>query len=67
MPLDLNYYKDTFELTQIEAKNDYEEITGLSKSEDEINIGDLLSIISTQKKQINELKGTLRMLTMNRP
>lgn len=67
MPLDLNYYKDTFELTQIEAKNDYEEITSLSKSEDEINIGDLLSIISTQKKQINELKGTVRMLTMDRP
>lgn len=67
MPLDLSYYKDTFELTQIEAKNDYKEITSLSKPEDEIDIGELLSIISAQKKQINELKGTVRMLTMNKP
>ena len=67
MPLDLNYYKDTFELTQIEAQNDFQEVAGLSQLEDEVNIGRLLSVIDTQKKHIKDLEGTLRMLTQNRP
>lgn len=67
MPLDLRYYKDSFELALIEAKNDFGEIQALKKPEDNLDIGELLALISTQKKQINELRGTLRMLTMRNP
>ena len=67
MPLDLNYYKDTFELTQIEAQNDFQEGAGLNQLEEEVNIGRLLSVIDTQKKHIKDLEGTLRMLSQNRP
>lgn len=62
MPLDFNYYKDSFELTQIEAQNDYEELE--TKTEEEVDIEDLLAVISAQRKKINELQGTVRMLTM---
>jgi flagellar biosynthesis protein FlhG len=64
MPLALDYYKDTFELTQIEAHNDFEELESLRKNEEELNLEELLTIISAQEKQINELRGTIRMLTM---
>ncbi len=67
MPLDLNYYKDTFELTQIEAQNDFQELAGLNQLEEEVNISKLLSVIDTQKKHIKDLEGTLRMLTQNSP
>jgi len=65
MPLDLNYYKDSFELAQIEASTDYQEIRTL-KSE-ELDVGELLAIISTQRKKIRELEGTVRMLTLKNP
>jgi hypothetical protein len=35
-----------------------------TKTEEEVDIGDLLAVISAQKKKINELQGTVRMLTM---
>ncbi len=64
MPLDLSYYKDTFELAMIEAQNDFEELLASEKPEEHVDIGELLALISNQKKQISELKGTVRMLTM---
>ncbi|MFW6139482.1 MAG: AAA family ATPase [Spirochaetota bacterium] len=67
MPLDLDYYSDSFELARIEADNDREEIQASQKPEEEFDVGELLSIISQQKKQIQELRGTVRMLTMKNP
>ena len=64
MPLDLDYYKDSFELAQIEAQNDYQEIEASRKSDEELNVGELLTVISVQQKQINELRSHIRMLTM---
>jgi flagellar biosynthesis protein FlhG len=65
MPLELDYYADTYELTLLEAQNDFEELQSRGKEvEDEVDAGDLLAIISDQKKQINELRGTIRMLTL---
>jgi flagellar biosynthesis protein FlhG len=65
MPLDLDYYADTYELALIEAQNDYEELQTMgSGEEEEIEAADMLAIISDQKRQINELRGTVRMLTM---
>jgi flagellar biosynthesis protein FlhG len=64
MPLDLDYYADTYELALIEAQNDYEEMQTMGKDEDDVDAGDLLAIISEQKQQINELRGTIRNLTL---
>ncbi len=65
MPLELDYYADTYELALIEAQNDFEELQSRGKEgEEEVDAGDLLAIISDQKKQINELRGTIRMLTL---
>lgn len=64
MPLDLDYYQDSFELAQIEAMSDYQEMEASRTPEEEINIGDLLTVISAQQKRINELKNHIRMLTM---
>jgi len=64
MPLDIDSYTDSFELAQIEAYNDYEELQLLTKPEEEFNARDMLAIISEQKKKIDELQGTVRMLTI---
>jgi len=64
MPLDLSYYKDTFELTQIEAQNDYEKLITCEKPLSGIDVGKLLAITSAQKEKIKELSDTIRMLTM---
>ena len=65
MPLDLDYYADTYELALIEAQNDLEEFQSVGqKDDDEIDAAEMLAIISNQKKQIDELRGTVRMLTM---
>jgi flagellar biosynthesis protein FlhG len=66
MPLDFSYYKDTFELTQIEAQNDYQEAAGLTKLEDEVRISKLLTVIDKQKQHIKDLEGHMRMLTQNK-
>jgi flagellar biosynthesis protein FlhG len=66
MPLDLSYYKDSFELTQIEAQNDYAEIENARQDEENIDIGEFITIISAQRKKINELQGIIRMLTMEK-
>ena len=65
MPLELEYYADTYELALLEAQSDYEDLPAMEKEEeDEVNAADLLAIISDQKRQINELRGTVRMLTL---
>lgn len=67
MPLDLESYKDTYELAQIEAENDLLEMKDAVTSEQDlsnIETAELIAIISDQKRQIRELQGTLRMLTM---
>ena len=66
MPLDFTYYRDTFELTQIEAQNDYQEVAGLTKLEEEVKISKLLTVIDKQKQHIKDLEGTVRMLTQNK-
>jgi flagellar biosynthesis protein FlhG len=64
MPLETDHYKDSFELAMIEAQNDYKGSIDNEQDKDEFDIGGLISIISNQKKEINELRGTVRMLTL---
>ncbi|MEE8441021.1 MAG: MinD/ParA family protein, partial [Spirochaetia bacterium] len=69
MPLDLEEYEDSFELAQIEAEDDYREInphphTRAEESPEEATAEEFMRMIATQKQQIDELQGTVRMLTM---
>ncbi len=64
MPLDLNYYSDSYELAKIEAENDFEEISASKPVDERFDVGELMAVIREQKKQINELRGTIRMLTL---
>jgi flagellar biosynthesis protein FlhG len=66
MPLDLSYYKDSFELAQIEAHNDWEEIQARQQSKEEVDAGDLIELMSAQRRKISELQGIIRNLTMGR-
>ena len=66
MPLDLQEYEDSFELATIEARNDFTEVDGMEDARQRAGVSpeDFLAIIAAQKKKIEELQGTVRMLTM---
>ncbi len=64
MPLDLDYYSDSYELAKIEAENDYEEISASKPVDERFDVGELMAVIRQQKNQINELRSTIRMLTL---
>ncbi|MFO7782903.1 MAG: P-loop NTPase [Spirochaetia bacterium] len=66
MPLDLQEYEDSFELASIEARNDFTEVDGMEDARQRAGVSpeDFLAIIAAQKKKIEELQGTVRMLTM---
>lgn len=65
MPLDLEEYEDSFELASIEAQNDFSDVEGIEDMRQAgISPEDFLAIIAAQKKKIEELQGTVRMLTM---
>lgn len=66
MPLDLQEYEDSFELASIEARNDFTEVDGMEDARQQAGVSpeDFLAIIAAQKKKIEELQGTVRMLTM---
>jgi flagellar biosynthesis protein FlhG len=67
MQIEHDQYKDSFELAMTEAQNDYEEPVVNMQDKEKPDIGELIALISNQKKQINELRGTVRMLTMKNP
>lgn len=71
MPLELDYYSDSFELAQIEAENDLAilaEYEAAEKGEETAEVGQydidkLLELVRIQQEKINELQNTLRMLS----
>jgi len=68
MPLELDYYSDSFELAHIEMENDLEALQGTDVEEpnpEEHEVGKLLELIRIQQSKIQELQGTLRILSMN--
>jgi flagellar biosynthesis protein FlhG len=72
MPLDLSEYEDSFELAAIEAEDDYANInphphTRAEQTPDEASAEEFIRLIAAQKQRINELQGTVRMLTMQSP
>jgi flagellar biosynthesis protein FlhG len=65
MPLDTEEYDDSFGLAAIEAQNDFSDVEGIEDMRQAgITPEDFLAIIAAQKKRIEELQGTVRMLTM---
>lgn len=70
LPLDLSMYKDSFELADIEARYDFSEKDPAGKGgADTAGLGpeEFLAVMTAQQKKINELQGTIRMLTMKNP
>ena len=65
MPLELDYYSDTFELAHIETENDLAALDGSSGNPDseQYDVDKLLELIRIQQTRIPELQGTLRMLS----
>lgn len=69
MPLDLEEYEDSFGLAQIEAEDDFAAVVprqrGPQPAPGEAEDTErLIGLIAEQKKKIEELQGTVRMLTM---
>ncbi len=66
LPLDLSEYKDSFELAEIESHYDLAE-TGTAeakKQEEGLTPEEFITVLTAQQKKINELQGTIRMLTL---
>jgi flagellar biosynthesis protein FlhG len=73
MPLELDQYEDSFALARIEAANDFEEWQREISSDAEarereevLTNEDLIGVIREQQAKIQDLKGTLRMLTLRK-
>jgi hypothetical protein len=68
MPFDFSEYSDSYELAEIEARNDIEDVQSgeyqLAGREQSLPQEEYLSVIAAQRQKINELEGTVRMLTM---
>ena len=68
MPLELDYYADSFELAQIETENDLSasrQTREESRDEDRYDIDKLLELVRIQQTRIQELQSTLKMLSIN--
>lgn len=65
LALETDLYEDSFELTRIELQYDEAEEGGVEgEGADSFNPEEFLAIVTSQKKRIQELQGTVRMLTM---
>ena len=69
MPLELDYYNDSFELAHIETANDMaaiQEESSRDQESDDYDVDQLLELIKIQQSRIQELQGTLRVLSMGK-
>ena len=65
LALETDLYEDSFELSRIELQYDEAELGELGESEaSDFNPEEFLAVVSAQKRRIQELQGTVRMLTM---
>ena len=68
MPLELDYYSDSFELAQIEAENDLAVLSQYEQPEsgnddERYDVDKLVELVRIQQEKIQELQSTLRMLS----
>jgi len=67
MPLDYSEYESSFGLARIEGQNDFMELEDKPAPQSaQISHDDFMQIVAAQQKKIEELKGTVRMLSLNR-
>jgi len=66
MPLELDYYADSFELAHIETENDVNALQERGGNESvRQDMDKLMELIRIQQERIRELQGTLRKLSIN--
>lgn len=67
LALEKEMYEDSYQLTRIELEYDaveYAETQQQKRPTDDMDAEEFLTLLSQQRKQIKELQGTVRMLTM---
>ncbi len=64
MPYDPHEFDSTFDITEVEAENDFELLKNLQKySSNDYDVEKLLDLVRKQRDMIAELQGTIRMLS----
>lgn len=63
MPYDHNEFESTFDITEVEAENDFELLKSNGYSKDEYDVEKLLDLVTKQREMIYELQGTIKMLS----
>lgn len=63
MPYDHNEFDSTFEITEIEAENDFDLLKNQGFSPEEYDIEKLLDLVKKQRDMIRELQGTIQMMS----
>lgn len=69
LALETDMYEDSYELMRLEAQNDLaqqQEQSTSTSAREYADAEEFLEVLSAQKRQIQELQGTIRMLTMRR-
>ena len=69
MPLDLQAYGNSYGLAQLETQNDFELYNSIKEemersNQPEYDVDQLMSIIERQQQKIQELQGTIRMMSL---
>lgn len=63
MPYDRNEFDSTFDMTEVEAENDFVLMKNQGFSSEEYDVEKLLELIRKQREMIHELQGTISMLS----
>ncbi|MBB6480783.1 AAA family ATPase [Spirochaeta isovalerica] len=63
MPYDHTAFDSTFDITEIEAENDFEILKSQGFSSEDYDVEKLLELIRKQREMIHELQGTISMLS----
>lgn len=63
MPYDHETFDSTFDITEIEAENDFEALKDQGFHQEEYDVEKLLELVRKQREMISELQGTISMLS----
>jgi len=63
MPYDKREFDSSFDITEVEAENDFEILKSSGFSNDDYDVEKLLDLVKKQRDMIAELQGTLRMMS----
>jgi len=63
MPYDKREFDSSFDITEVEAENDFEILKSSGFSNDDYDVEKLLDLVKKQRDMIAELRGTLRMMS----